>query len=300
MQRFQTLLIVLFGIHNHNHNNHNNHNNNAFSFTFPHPPRRPRGTYVPPSMHHPNHEDPLGREVSLISRRDLWKCMGSSSGSSTTTTTAVAVTLALSSFGGCFTPLPATAAYIDPVISPPIITNKVYMDIEYVVPTAGDTNTKQTGRLIIGLYGQTMPKTVQNFVTLCQSQAYAGTNFYRIISEYSIQGGAVGDVSKSGKSGQSSLEGGVPFEPDNFTIKHSTKGLVSMVKATSGSSSGGVDSRFFIQLQDDAGWADDRYAAFGIVLEGMDLVDTLKTLPVQPPKNNPKQEVNIVGCGVLL
>ena len=65
------------------------------------------------------------------------------------------------------------------------------------------------------------------------------------------------------------------------------------------SASGGADSRFFIQVDDNAGWADDRYAAFGQVLEGLDLVDALAKVPVQPPKNNPKQPVTIVGCGVL-
>jgi len=189
---------------------------------------------------------------------------------------------------------PTYAAYIDPVTNPITITDKVYLDIEFV----NNNNVKKNGRIVVGLYGQAMPKTVQNFVALCRSNAYAGTNFYRIISDYSIQGGAIGDLSKSGKSGQSSFETGASFEPDNFNIKHTSKGLVSMVRAQQ-KSGGGVDSRFFIQLQDDAGWADDRYAAFGIVLEGMDTVDAVKDVAVQPPKNNPKQEVNIVGTGVL-
>jgi cyclophilin family peptidyl-prolyl cis-trans isomerase len=189
---------------------------------------------------------------------------------------------------------PTYASYIDPVTSSIAITDKVYLDIEFV----NNSNVKKNGRLVLGLYGQAMPKTVQNFVALCRSNAYAGTNFYRIISEYSIQGGAIGDLSKSGKSGQSSFENGASFEPDNFNIKHTAKGLVSMVKAAP-NGGGGVDSRFFIQLQDDAGWADDRYAAFGIVLEGMETVDAVKDVAVQPPKNNPKQEVNIVGSGVL-
>ena len=76
------------------------------------------------------------------------------------------------------------------------------------------------------------------------------------------------------------------------------------------SKSGGVDSRFFIQLQEDAGWADDRYAAFGIVLDSLDdnsssttnsmaVVEALEKVPVQPPKNNPKEPVTIVASGVL-
>lgn len=225
-------------------------------------------------------------ESSLISRRKLVWTSVVQVGTSVTTGV-VASTILFSQ------PDRAVAAYIDPAISPPTITDKVYLDVEFV----SNDSIKKNGRIVLGLYGQTMPKTVQNFVTLCSTNAYAGTTFYRIISEYSIQGGAIGDVTRSGKSGQSSLENGSPFEPDNFNIKHNTKGLVSMVKAQQSGS--GVDSRFFIQLQDDAGWADDRYAAFGIVLEGMVTVDAIKTVAVQPPKNNPKQDVIIVESGLL-
>ena len=48
-----------------------------------------------------------------------------------------------------------------------------------------------------------------------------------------------------------------------------------------------------------AGWADDRYAAFGMVEEGMDLVKAIEQVPVQPPKNAPKKEVKIVASGVI-
>lgn len=188
---------------------------------------------------------------------------------------------------------PVHAAYIDPASSPPIITDRVFLDVEWV----NTGSVRKQGRIIIGLYGQVMPKTVENFKTLCQQNDYAGTTFYRIISDYSIQGGAIGDTSDSGKTGRSAFTNTPTFEPDNYNIQHTKKGLVSMVKDTSG----GVDSRFFIQFQDDAGWADDRYAAFGIVLDdGMkDVIDDLGKIPVQPPKNNPKQPVRIVASGVL-
>lgn len=188
-------------------------------------------------------------------------------------------------------PSAAAAAYIDPSTNAPTITDKVYLDVEWV----NSSSMKTQGRITIGLYGQVMPKTVENFVTLCRQNAYAGTTFYRIISDYSIQGGAIGDTTESGKIGRSSFS--TPsFEPDNYNIQHTIQGLVSMVR----DASGGVDSRFFIQLKDDAGWADDRYAAFGIVLDnGMEVVKQLEKVPVQPPKNNPKQPVRIVASGVL-
>ena len=92
-------------------------------------------------------------------------------------------------------------------------------------------------------------------------------------------------------------------------------GLVSAVRANN---EGYIDSRFFVQTESDAGWADGRYAAFGIVLDeeekkggagenggggggggGMDLVRRISRVDVTRPRNSPKESVTIVGCGVL-
>ena len=114
----------------------------------------------------------------------------------------------------------------------------------------------------------------------------------------SIQGGAIGGG--SGKSGTSAFEGGKPFAPDNFSVRHTKAGLVSAVRSLNGD----MDSRFFIQTESDAGWADDRYAAFGVVLDeegssGMDLVRRISRVDVKPPQNSPKDPVKIVGCGIV-
>mmetsp|Transcript_2489 Transcript_2489/g.3650 ORF Transcript_2489/g.3650 Transcript_2489/m.3650 type:complete len:116 (-) Transcript_2489:459-806(-) len=114
----------------------------------------------------------------------------------------------------------------------------------------------------------------------------------------SIQGGAIGNP--SGKTGTSSFPSGKPFSPDNYKIRHTAQGLVSAVRTATGD----IDSRFFVQTEGDAGWADDRYAAFGIVLEeegtgGMDLVRRISKVDVKAPQNSPKEPVLIVGCGVL-
>ena len=116
----------------------------------------------------------------------------------------------------------------------------------------------------------------------------------------SIQGGAIGNT--NGKSGISSFEGGKPFTPDNYNIRHTKTGLVSAVRTMNGD----VDSRFFIQTEADAGWADDRYAAFGVVLEGegesgggMDLVRRISRVDVKAPQNSPVEPIMIVGCGIV-
>lgn len=188
----------------------------------------------------------------------------------------------------------AETSAIDPSIDPPKITQKVYLDIKFVKYT---TPT----RLVIGLFGDAMPRTVENFLALCSNTdgpTYSGTSFYRVLSGMSIQGGAIGN--SNGKSGTSAFEGGKPFTPDNFNIRHTKTGLVSAVRTMNGE----IDSRFFIQTEADAGWADDRYAAFGVVLEegesgGMDLVRRISRVDVKTPQNSPNDPITIVGCGIV-
>lgn len=196
----------------------------------------------------------------------------------------------------------ASAAYIDPIIDMPIITKRVYMDI--LIP--GDENPS---RIIIGLFGNIVPRVVDNFIKLCDGiqittksddnnpeqtlLSYAGTSFYRIISDVTIQGGAIGDI--TGKSGLSSYPNGISFEPDNYNIRHSKEGLISMVRNING----GIDSRFFFNTKDDAGWADDRYVAFGIIESGIDIIHTIEKLKVKRPQNNPIDPVMIVASGSI-
>lgn len=133
---------------------------------------------------------------------------------------------------------PANAAYIDPATDLPKVTNRVFIDVQI----GSDDSSGPSQRIVMGLFGGLLPRVTENFVALCRDNMYAGTTFYRVISDVTVQGGAI-DGGKSGKTGQSSsLHDGNPFEPDNYDLKHSTLGLVSMVRGVGGS----VDSRFFI------------------------------------------------------
>ncbi|KAL7526263.1 hypothetical protein ACHAXR_001402 [Thalassiosira sp. AJA248-18] len=195
---------------------------------------------------------------------------------------------------GVFHPFVESAlADVDPSIDLPKITQKVYLEIKFA--------KYKPKQIVIGLFGDIMPKTVENFLTLCTNTdgpSYNGSTFYRALSGMSIQGGGIGN--NSGKTGTSAFEDGKPFSPDNYEIRHTKAGLVSAVRTLDGD----IDSRFFIQTEDDAGWADDRYAAFGIVLEeegtgGMDLVRRISQVDVTRPQNSPKDPVMIVGCGTV-
>jgi cyclophilin family peptidyl-prolyl cis-trans isomerase len=206
----------------------------------------------------------------------------------------------------------AEVVIIDPVTQMPKITQIVYLDVEFAKSSSSSSSSSRSSRLVIGLFGDDMPNTVQNFISLCTNNNqpnYVGTTFYRALSGNSIQAGAIGNP--SGKAGMTSFSGGLPFPPDNYNIRHTRAGLVSAVRSNT---NGDIDSRFFIQTEDDAGWADDRYAAFGIVLDddsnnddnadglknkGMDLVRRISRVEVKTPQNSPKEAITIVRCGVL-
>ncbi|CAM9716254.1 unnamed protein product [Ectocarpus sp. 12 AP-2014] len=170
----------------------------------------------------------------------------------------------------------------------PEVTQRAFMDI-----TIGGS---PSGRLVINLYGKVVPDTVKNFVALITGKnaagvSYQGTEAYRVLDGLNIQMGAIG--SRSGKSGVSSTGENIPQE--NFDIKHMKEGLLSMVRNADAQG----DSRFFISIKDDAGWADNRYVAFGRIAEGMDVVHLIERVKVEGGTNKPKKPVVIEKCGML-
>ncbi|XP_061372409.1 peptidyl-prolyl cis-trans isomerase CYP21-1-like isoform X2 [Gastrolobium bilobum] len=122
----------------------------------------------------------------------------------------------------------------------PEITQRVFLDV--------DIDGHRLGRIVTGLYGQVVPKTMENFRALCTGEKgksayeiklhYKGTPFHRIISGFVIQGG---DIVHYVGRGFESVYGGT-FPDENFKIKHSHAGVLSLVN--SGPDSNG--SQFFI------------------------------------------------------
>ena len=123
------------------------------------------------------------------------------------------------------------------------------------------------------LYPELAPNTVANFVNLVQSGFYNGLIFHRVIPGFMIQGG---DPQGTGMGGPGYTIRG-EFARNGFrqnNLKHS-RGVLSMARSMMPNSAG---SQFFI-MHADAPHLDGDYAAFGIVLEGMDVVDQIANTP---------------------
>lgn len=124
------------------------------------------------------------------------------------------------------------------------------------------------GTITAELYGEAAPITVANFVKLANEGFYDGLTFHRIISGFMIQGG---DPLGNGTGGSSeTIKGEFSQNGVSNPIKHE-RGVLSMARSNDNDS---ASSQFFI-MHDQATWLDGAYAAFGCVLEGMDVVDAI-------------------------
>ncbi len=133
------------------------------------------------------------------------------------------------------------------------------------------TITMESGGVIVAeLYPDVAPNTVANFVELASSGFYDGTLFHRVIPGFVIQGG---DPTGTGMGGPGYAIKG-EFSSNGFEnpLKH-TRGVLSMARAMAPDSAG---SQFFI-MHADYPPLDGQYAAFGMVLEGLDVVDAIAT-----------------------
>ena len=124
------------------------------------------------------------------------------------------------------------------------------------------------GTITAALYGEAAPITVENFVKLANQGFYDGLTFHRIISGFMIQGG---DPLGNGTGGSSEkIKGEFALNGVDNPIAHQ-RGVLSMARSSAPDS---ASSQFFIMHQ-AAPHLDGSYAAFGCVLEGMDVVDAI-------------------------
>ena len=129
------------------------------------------------------------------------------------------------------------------------------------------------GSLIYGeLYPEKAPESVGNFVSLANSSFYDGLTFHRVISGFMIQGG---DPNGDGTGGPGyAIRGEFSSNGVENDLSH-VRGVLSMARSSANDSAG---SQFFI-MHADSDYLDGQYAAFGMVLGGLDTVDVIASVP---------------------
>lgn len=133
-------------------------------------------------------------------------------------------------------------------------------------PSKSYTATIQTNRgdIVIDLYADKVPNTVNNFVALARDGYYDGVSFHRVIADFMVQGG---DPTGSGRGGPG-YQFNDEFHPE---LVHDGPGVLSMANA--GPNTNG--SQFFI-THVATNWLDNKHSVFGRVRSGQDVVDAIQ------------------------
>ena len=147
-------------------------------------------------------------------------------------------------------------------------------------------DVKDYGKIVVELYPEIAPETVANFKKLVSEKFYDGLVFHRIMSDFMIQGGGY-DTNHREKDA-ASIKGEFTSNGFQNDLKH-TRGVISMARTSVPDS---ASSQFFI-MHKDSPHLDGEYAAFGMTVYGLDVVDRIASVKTNSTTNWPTQDIVI-------
>jgi len=178
------------------------------------------------------------------------------------------------------------------VVAPGKNNPHVFFDVKH-----GDATL---GRIVMQIFMDITPKTAENFRALCTGEKgtssisekplhYKGCTFHRVIKDFMVQGG---DFTKGDGTGGESIYG-EKFQDENFRLKHTEEGLLSMANAGPGTNG----SQFFITSKKTP-HLDNKHVVFGKVVEGMEVVRLMEDVEIGE-NDKPMVDIIIADCGEL-